>query len=140
MGNPPIYPLIYHCESRDVVIVQLNPINIDKLPTTAQEILDRINTLSFNSSLMREMRAVQFVTKLIDEGFDDGGRLKRMLIHTVDGEGFLNKLGVSSKVNADWDFLMYLYENGRSRGEEFLHQHYSKIGHESSTRIEDKFF
>jgi NTE family protein len=140
MGNPPLYPLIYNCESRDILIVQLNPINIDHVPQTAQEILDRINTLSFNSSLMREMRAVHFVTKLIDEGFDDGGRLKRMLIHTVDGEGILNKLGVSSKLNADWDFLMYLFENGRKRGDDFLDQHYSKIGHESSTRIDEKFF
>jgi NTE family protein len=89
---------------------------------------------------MREMRAVHFVTRLIDEGFDDQGKLKRMFVHTVDGEEILNKLGVSSKVNADWDFLMYLHENGRKRAEDFLHQHYDKIGHESSTNIEEKFF
>jgi NTE family protein len=65
MGNPPLYPIIYNCDSRDILIVQLNPINIDKVPQTAQEILDRINTLSFNSSLMREMRAVHFVTGLL---------------------------------------------------------------------------
>jgi NTE family protein len=140
MGNPPLYPIIYNCESRDVLIVQLNPINIEKVPQTAQEILDRINTLSFNSSLMREMRAVHFVTRLIDEGFDDGGRLKRMLIHTVDGQGILDKLGVSSKLNADWDFLMYLHENGRARADEFLESHYAKIGNASSTVIEEKFF
>ena len=140
MGNPPLYPLIYNCESHDVLIVQLNPINIDAVPTTAQEILDRINTLSFNSSLMREMRAVHFVTRLIDEGFDDQGKLKRMYVHTVDGEEILNKLGVSSKLNADWDFLMYLFENGRKRADDFLNAHYEKIGHASSTNIEEKFF
>jgi len=140
MGNPPLYPIIYNCESRDVLIVQLNPINIDKIPQTAQEILDRINTLSFNSSLMREMRAVHFVTRLIDEGFDDNGKLKRMNVHTVDGQGILDKLGVSSKLNADWDFLMYLFENGRQRADQFLEQHYAKIGHESSTDIVEKFF
>ncbi|HUN49869.1 MAG TPA: patatin-like phospholipase family protein [Candidatus Sulfotelmatobacter sp.] len=139
MGNPPLYPLIYHTETRDVLIVQLNPINIPKLPNTAQEILDRINTLSFNSSLMREIRVINFVTKLIDGGFDDGGRLKRMLIHTIDAEDVLGRMSVSSKINADWDWLMYLHELGRERGEQFLHQHYDKIGHQSSTDVEEKF-
>jgi NTE family protein len=140
MGNPPLYPLIYHTESRDVLIVQLNPINIREVPTSAQAILDRINTLSFNSSLMREMRAIDFVTKLIDGGFDDGGRLKRVYIHTIDAEDVMNRLGVSSKLNADWDFLMYLFETGRARASEFLDAHYDKIGKQSSTNIEEKFF
>lgn len=140
MGNPPLYPLIYDTATRDILIIQLNPINIPELPTTAQAILDRINTLSFNSSLMREMRAIHFVTKLIDSGFDNEGTLHRVLIHTIDGEDVLGKLGVSSKLNADWDFLMHLFENGRERGEQFLSAHYEKIGRESSTDIEAKFF
>jgi NTE family protein len=139
MGNPPLYPLIYNCGSRDVLIVQLNPIAIPEVPTTAQAILDRINSLSFNSSLMREMRAINFVTKLIDNGFDDNGRLKRMLIHTVDAEEVLSRLGVSSKLNADWDFLMSLFDLGRNRAERFLGEHYDKLGRESSTSIEEKF-
>lgn len=139
MGNPPLYPLIYHCDSRDILIVQLNPIKIPELPRTAQAILDRINTLSFNSSLMREMRAIHFVTKLIDNGFTDGGRLKRMLIHTVDAEEVLSRLGVSSKLNADWDFLTRLRDLGRERAEAFLNQHFDKIGRESSTALEEKF-
>ncbi len=139
MGNPPIYPLIYRCSSRDVLIVQLNPIKIDSVPKTAQSILDRINTLSFNSSLMREMRAINFVTKLIDGGFDDNGRLKKMLIHTVDAETELSKLGVSSKLNADWDFLMSLHELGRMKASEFLDTHYDAIGERTSTVLEDKF-
>ena len=139
MGNPPLYPIIYNCESRDIMIVQLNPINVPEVPKSAQAILDRINTLSFNSSLMREMRAIHFVTRLIDGGFDDSGRLKRMLIHTIDAEDVVCGLGVSSKLNADWDFLMYLHEVGRERAEQFLHDHYDKIGVESSTSIEQKF-
>ncbi len=135
MGNPPIYPIIYNCESKDVLIVQLNPINIPEVPTTAQAILDRVNTLSFNSSLMREMRAIHFVTSLIDRGFDDGGRLKRMLLHTVDAEDQLNKLGVSSKLNADWEFLTWLFELGRERGAKFLDEHYDKLNVDSSTDI-----
>jgi len=139
MGNPPLYPLIYNCASRDVLIVQINPINIPEVPTTAQAILDRINTLSFNSSLMREMRAINFVTGLIDSGFDDGGRLKRLFVHTVDAEDVMAGMGVSSKLNADWEFLNWLKDLGRQRAEAFLSDNWDKIGKESSTDIAAKF-
>jgi NTE family protein len=140
MGNPPLYPLFYHTDTRDVLILQLNPINIPELPKTAPAILDRINTLSFNSSLMREMRAISFVTKLIDSGFTAGGRLNKVHIHTIDGEELLSRLGVSSKLNADWGFLQHLHENGRAAADKFLNDHWDKIGKESSTDIEAKFF
>jgi NTE family protein len=139
MGNPPIFPLIYNCESRDVVLVMINPIVVDEVPKTAQAIYDRINTLSFNSSLMREMRAINFVTRLVESGFDDGGRLKRMLIHCVDAEDEMRKLGVSSKLNAQWDFLMWLHQLGRERAGAFLEAHFDKIGRESSTDIGARF-
>ncbi len=139
MGNPPIYPLIYDCAARDVLIVQINPIRIEELPTTAHAILDRINTLSFNSSLMREMRAIHFVTKLIDNGFNDEGRLKRMLIHTIDAEEQLRGFGASSKLNAEMEFLERLYTLGRERADAFLTDHFDKVGVESSTDITEKF-
>ncbi len=123
-----------------MLILQLNPINIPELPTTAPAILDRINTLSFNSSLMREMRAISFVTKLVDSGFTAGGRLNRVFIHTIDGEDLLSRRGVSSKLNADWAFLHHLFECGREAADKFLREHWDKIGKESSTDIEAKFF
>src|SRR5437016_6041326 len=84
MGNPAIFPLIYGCDSRDVVIVHINPLERARLPTTASEILNRINEISFNSSLMREMRAINFVTKLIDDGKVNGEGLRRLLVHSID--------------------------------------------------------
>jgi len=122
-----------------VVIVQINPIKIDAVPKTAHGIMDRINTLSFNSSLMREMRAIHFVSKIIDDGYDDNGRLKRMLIHTVDAEAELAALGASSKFNAEMSFLEDLFNLGRQRAELFIQAHYDKIGVESSTDIAEKF-
>jgi NTE family protein len=97
MGNPPLFPLMYNTDTSDVLILQLNPINIAEVPTTAPAILDRISTLSFNSSLMREMRAIDFVTKLIDS---DGGKLHRINIHTIDSEELLGALGVSTAASA----------------------------------------
>lgn len=139
MGNPPIFPIIYNCQSRDVLVVQINPMRIPDLPKTPQAILDRANTLSFNSSLVREMRAIAFVSRLIDAGFDDGGRLKRMLIHTIDAEEQLVKFGAASKYNVDWDFLQSLFALGRRQAGSFLSQHFDSIGKASTTDITAKF-
>jgi NTE family protein len=139
MGNPPIFPLIYNCASTDVLLIMVNPIHIEQVPQTAQAILDRINTLSFNSSLMREMRAINFVNHLIESGFDDGGRLKKMLIHCIDAEDEMTNLGVSSKLNVGRDFLRWLFELGRKRADAFLRGHFDEIGKDSSTSIEPRF-
>jgi NTE family protein len=139
LGNPPIFPLIYNCDSTDVVLILINPITISELPTSAQAILDRINTLSFNSSLMREMRAIAFVDRLIDRGFDDEGRLKKVFIHCIDAEEDMRELGVSSKLNVGGEFLTWLFELGRKRAGTFLSKHFDKIGKESSVDIEERF-
>jgi NTE family protein len=138
-GNPPIYPLIYGTDCEDVLIVQINPINIESVPRTASEIVDRVNELSFNSTLMREMRAIHFVSKLLDEHRVERGRYKRLNIHTVEAETELARLGSSSKVNADKDFLGWLFDLGRERCARFLDAHYEKIGVESSTDVGAKF-
>jgi len=138
-GNPPIFPLIYGTDCADVLLVQINPINIDTVPKTARAILDRMNTLAFNSSLMREMRAIHFVTRLIDEERLDPDRYKRLNIHTIDAEDVFKRLGVSSKINADPAFLRSLFELGRERCAQFLEAHQAKIGVESSADIEATF-
>jgi NTE family protein len=95
MGNPPIFPVIYDTDCRDVLIVQINPINIPEVPRTTNEIFDRINTLSFNSSLMREMRAIYFITSLIEKGELDSSKHKHTFIHTIDAEEVMAKLSAS---------------------------------------------
>ena len=139
MGNPPIFPIIYNCASTDLLLIMVNPIHIEQVPRTAQAILDRINSLSFNSSLMREMRAINFVNRLVESGFDDGGRLKKMLIHCIDAEDEMSNLGVSSKLNVGREFLEWLFELGRKRADAFLRDHFDKIGNDSSTSIEQRF-
>jgi NTE family protein len=106
-GNPAIFPLIYGY--RDIVVVHINPLERDEAPRTAAEILDRVNEISFKSSLMREMRAISFVTRLLDERLVDGGRLKRVFIHSISADEVMKKLGASTKLNADWVFLAHLH-------------------------------
>lgn len=139
MGNPPIFPLIYGTDCEDVLIVQINPIRIEEVPMSAQAIVDRVNELSFNSSLMREMRAIAFVQRLLAEHRLPRGRYKDLKIHTVEAEAAMRKLGYSSKLNTSPGFLGWLFELGRERARTFLDAHYDKIGVESSTDIADKF-
>src|SRR6516165_5452882 len=119
-GNPPIFPLIYNCSSGDVVIVQLSPMRRDELPHSSLEILNRVNEISFNSSLLREMRAIRFVTRLIDDGTVVDGSLRRMRIHTSTADDVIAKLSVASKLDADWAFLTSLRDTGRERAEQWL--------------------
>ncbi|HYZ31892.1 MAG TPA: patatin-like phospholipase family protein [Crenalkalicoccus sp.] len=135
MGNPAIFPLIYNCGSQDVVIVHINPIMRPEVPRTARDIMNRVNEISFNSSLMREMRAIEFVTSLIDSGQVNGRQLKRMFIHAIAADAVMTPLGVGSKLNADRDFLLYLKEAGRRGAEEWLERAWDSLGQRSSVDV-----
>lgn len=139
MGNPAIYPLIYHCRTRDVVIVHINPLVRRGVPITAAEILNRVSEISFNSSLMREMRAIAFVTELIQQGKIDRDEMKEMLIHSIRSDDAMCALSVSSKYNADWDFLRELRDHGRREADSWLIHHYRNIGQRSSIDIRKEF-
>jgi NTE family protein len=135
MGNPAIFPLIYGAETADVVIVQVNPLGCDRIPTTATEIMNRLNEISFNSSLMREMRSVSFVTDLIDQGKLDPNQYKHVNVHWIEAERQMRGLGVSSKLNARMDFLLHLKEIGRDVAERWIATHFDAIGERSTIDI-----
>ena len=135
MGNPALFPLIYNCKSADIVIVHINPLFRKEVPRAASDILNRINEISFNSSLMREMRAVSFVTELITQERIVDGALKRMLIHSIADDEFMGALSPTSKYNADWDFLIFLRDQGRKCAGDWLAKNFVKLGVESSADI-----
>jgi NTE family protein len=139
VGNPALFPLIYNCGTRDVVIVHINPIVRKGVPKTAAEILNRINEVSFNSSLIRELRAISFVTTLIHDGKVDRTEMKEMLIHSIRSDQTMMALGVSSKLNADWGFLCHLRDQGRVEAERWLAQNYGAIGERCSIDLREEF-
>ncbi|AVA34679.1 MULTISPECIES: patatin-like phospholipase family protein [Cupriavidus] len=139
VGNPALFPLIYECGTRDVVIVHINPIVRRGVPTTAADILNRLNEVSFNSSLMREMRAIAFVTALIQQGRVDRSDMKEMLIHSIRSDETMAALGVSSKYNGDWSFLCNLRDQGRAQAEAWLGRNYEHVGQRSSIDIKEEF-
>jgi NTE family protein len=139
MGNPAIFPLIYNCETRDVIIVHINPIIRDELPRTAGDILNRLNEISFNSSLMREMRAIGFVNKLVETGEFRGNQRKAVLMHAIEAEEFMRDLGVPSKFNVEWEFLTDLRDVGRRCADEWLSANFEHIGERTTVDIHAKY-
>ena len=134
-GNPLIYPLIYQTGNSDVLLVQLNPIEYNEVPSSSQEIMDRMNEITFNASLLAELRAMGFVRRLLEEGKLDTERYKYMLVHHVDGGSVLKPYGASSKNRSDTLFLRELFDKGRHSGERWLEQHRADVGVRSHFKV-----
>ena len=132
LANPAIAPLIHECESDDVVIVQINPMNRPEVPTTAREILNRLNEVSFNATLVREMSGIATVSQLIADGKLQGTPFHRVNFHMIAAEDEMSHLGASSKFNADWKFLRYLYDLGVATTEKWLDEHFDDIQKKST--------
>lgn len=132
LANPPISPLIHQCVSKDVVIVQINPMNRADVPTSSREILNRINEISFNATLAREMSGIATISKLIEEGRLHDTPFHKVNFHMIVAEEEMSHLGASSKFNADWNFLTYLYELGVSTTEKWLADHFDHLERETT--------
>jgi NTE family protein len=137
-GNPAIFPLVYECQSRDVVMVHLTPGERPEIPFTSHDIMNRMQEIGFNAALIREMRAVAFINKRLDEGKMVEG--KEMLIHVIEAEDVIRELPGSSRLNNSWDFLTHLFEVGRKRADEWLTENFAGLGKASTVDLEEKYF
>jgi NTE family protein len=142
MGNPAIFPLINGCVSPDVAIVQINPLARDGVPKTSTEILNRLNEISFNSSLMREMRAIEFVNRLLEEESltpRAASRLKAIHVHMIAGGDEMKDLGIASKFNAEIEFILHLKSIGRRCAGAWLDANADDIGIRSTVNLDEVF-
>ena len=139
MGNPALYPLIYSSDCRDIVIVQINPMYRDTVPTDAREIMDRVNEISFNSTLMREMRAIHFVNRLIAAGKLDPEAYRVTRIHMIEASEEMQDMHASSKLNAERAFLYHLRDIGRSVASAWLEESFGCVGTQSSIDVRGTF-
>jgi len=139
MGNPVLFPLTYVKSSRDILIVQINPIEREGVPKTAHEILNRVNEISFNASLLHELRAFDLVRRMLATHHLDGSAHREMYIHIIAGQEALSSLGASSKFNPERAFLEHLFEIGRKAATDWLDTHYDSLGKKSSVDIRHLF-
>lgn len=132
LGNPSIFPLFGATTTEDVLLVQINPLVHHATPTTKSEIMNRLNEITFNSPLMGELRAIEFVTRLIDKGLlprgIGPGKYRRINMHRVELEVFAKALGATDRLNTDYDFFEMLRDNGRRAARRFLDAHFDDIG------------
>lgn len=137
MGNPPLFPLYEHVEADDILLVQINPILREETPRTSAEIQNRINEITFNASLLAQLRAIDQVTQLIEQGLLTRWTLgssgfRRVRLHRIGGADQLVDLDLSSKMNAEWAFLQHLRDLGRLAAEDFIAQHGDDVGKRST--------
>lgn len=138
-GNPALFPMYKPHLPDDLVIVNINPLERREIPKTPQQIQNRINEISFNSSLLRELRAIQFVRDLIDEGNMPKGQMKQVLVHMIADDDLMNDLSVATKLVPTPPVLNALKDAGRRAAAQFLEDHWDKIGRESSVALQDMF-
>ena len=137
-GNPAIFPLVYDCSARDILMVHITPAERPGVPTTSPSIMNRMQEISFNTSLIREMRTIAYLTRLIDEGKTDASM--RLRVHLIEAEELIRGFSWSSRLNADWDFLLHLYKMGRTRADEWLAANFDRVGVDSTVDLEAKYF
>ena len=137
--NPVLHPFIDECGSPDVLLIQINPVRREGTPTTAREIMNRVNEISFNGSLLKELRMVEFVNKCLRRGDLKGQPFREIFLHRIDGGSGLEALSPSSKVNAEWAFLTHLRDLGRLSAEKWLENHIDDVGKVSTIRVEPYF-
>jgi len=139
MGNPPLWPIFDNAESDDVLIVQINPFRRVGAPRAARDIVSRLNEITFNASLLKELRAVDFVNQLMAAGRLEGTGYRNVNMHMIQDEAFLASLGASSKMNAEKEFLELLFDKGREAADSWLDHHFDDVGVRSSLHIPDLF-
>jgi NTE family protein len=134
-GNPTITPLVRESDAPDVILVQINPRERRETPRTATEILNRLNEISFNAPLMKEVRMIALLRQAVDPGTGEGARWARMRTHRIMTDK-LADFGASSKLNAEREFLEMLKREGRASADEFLAEHGDDLGKRSTVDID----
>jgi NTE family protein len=137
-ANPAIYPLVYNCDSRDILIIHITPAERPGVPTTSPAIMNRMQEIGFNTSLIREMRMIAHYNKLIEQGRMLGGKL--MLVHVIEAEEYIRTFSWTSRLNADWDFLQHLHNIGRACADHWLQNNFDRLGIESTVDLDTKYF
>lgn len=135
-SNPALLPLIDQCDSRDIIVVQINPLRRPDTPQTPHDIVDRVNELTFNASLLSQMRAIDFINRLLADGrLQEGAKYKSLLLHRIDGGEALEDLPPSSKMSADTAMLEKLFEMGQGAAKRWLRRHFEALGQQGTVNI-----
>jgi len=140
LSNPPIFPFLSTTAAEDVVVVQINPLTRATTPKSSIEIVNRLNEITFNSALHTELRTLNSVNRLIDDGhLPNGfgrGAFRRLNIHRIDLGSLATRLSASSKLKTDYQFFDLLRRAGQRAARKFLDAHFDDLGVRSTIDVE----
>ena len=139
MGNPSLFPFYGQTGTDDIVVIQINPVERKGTPKTPMEILNRMNEINFNSSLLKELRAIDFVDRLISQGKLSADDYRQVRVHIIENQAELNPMGASSKMNVEWAFLVMLRDLGRGTAARWLDENFNAIGECSTVNLREMF-
>ncbi len=139
MGNPALFPLFYETKTSDILLVHINPMRREALPKTAKEIENRVNEISFNSSLLRELRSIEFVQRLIREGRVKQGDMKDIHIHSIADDATMVQLGVATKHSPTASLMSQLKKSGQEAMDGFLRDHAGNLGKIGTCDLREMF-
>ena len=139
MGNPALFPLFSRDLPKDIVVVNINPLYRETIPKTPQEIHNRINEISFNGSLFRELRAIDFAQRLLEQGRVGEEAMKHPLIHMIADDGLMRQLSVATKIVPNNYVMTSLREAGKRQAKEFLSDHFDTLGASNSVDLREMF-
>jgi len=144
LGNPVLYPFFRSTGIEDVLIVQINPLVRKKIPTSTRDIANRVNEITFNSALMAELRAIEFVNRLIDQGRLPHGtganEYRRIRVHRIVLGGLGERLSSAGKLRNDYESFELLRKLGHRAARRFLDGHYGDIGERSSVDLNTEVY
>ena len=138
-GNPALYPLLARDGAADIVVVQINPFRREALPRSAREIINRVNEISFNSSLVKELRTIAYLQRVAADRNIDLGRYSGAYLHLIHVDTEVEDLAASSKMNAEWTYLEFLFGRGRSWADDWLRDNFDSIGVSTTLDLEGMF-
>jgi NTE family protein len=142
-ANPDLVTLAREAPVADTLIVKLNPMSVESLPTSAREITARINHITFNQPMLREVELIESVRRncrgwlRLRRG--DDRRLSRHRFHLIEAGRVTSALSPESKAKPDLDLLLHLCAAGRSEAEKWLARHARAIGRRSSVDLAQHF-
>ncbi|RJE81316.1 patatin-like phospholipase family protein [Paracoccus sp. JM45] len=138
-ANPALFPMYSNSYPRDIVVVALNPLMRDALPRTPVEIADRVNEISFNSSLMGQLRAINFVKRLFAEGRVEASTMKNVLVHLIDDDALMIDLTARSKLMPGPGMLAEMKKAGQAAADRFITDHADKLNNQDSFDLSQFF-
>lgn len=142
MGNPSLYPLFYETDCRDIMIFHVNPLEREEIPKSASDIYNRINEISFNSSLIKDLRAIAFVKKLLEHDMlkpEFRSQFKNLYVHSIRADDAMCEYSVASKFDTNWEFLVELKEKGYHAMSQWLDKNFNSINNADTVDLHTAF-